>query len=528
MTTEDSTHPEQPAANGSDATDLSVGPGAIANYARMSYELWYALAEFIDNATQSRLNYGGIIDDVLKQESSPLVVNIVHDRLAKTITIDDNSIGMTKDDLKAALQIARPTKDSKGRSKYGMGMKTAACWLGKNWKVITTEWGSPEQWTAEVDVERIAAGNPRVPLTHEAVEPDAHGTKIIISGLNRGIQKRTEETIRWYLGSMYRFDLGSGNLKLTYNGEEILPLEEIPFDTDDESKPYRQEFDTKINGKNVKGWFGVLKKGGRKFGGFALFQNQRQIQGFPKAWKPKAIFGGVDDEGANNLIAQRLTGLIEFDPSFNVSHTKDAILFSDDEEDELEKFLDGKTRDYRNYAQARRGARAQPWSKEKLQDLVKSMEQEFTSPELRDALNTTVLPPLETINENNRKQVAALRDTDRLSTLDVLPDLKVVISEQERSEYDPHLVIQAGADAGTIHVIINRLHPYYASIESSDALEECLRQYIYDAIAEYRVSKLESRIDPTSVRRLKNDLLKAKVVRILNAAAAQREGTSST
>jgi hypothetical protein len=518
---------EQPPAS-DDETDLSVGPAAIANYARMSYELWYAFAEFIDNATQSRLNYGGIIDDVLAQEGSPLVVNIVHNRMAKTISIEDNSIGMTKDDLKAALHIAQPTPDSKGRSKYGMGMKTAACWLGKKWQVVTTEWDSPQEWTAEIDVANVASGNTRVPLLPRVVNRDDHYTKIIISGLNRGIQQRTEETIRWYLGSMYRFDLASGRLKLTYNGVDIPPFEEVPFDTDDQGKPYYQTFDTIINGKNVRGWFAVLRpgKGGRKFGGFALFQNQRQIQGFPKAWKPKGIFGGVDDEGANNLIAQRLTGLIEFDPAFQVSHTKDAILFSDDEEDELEKHLEEKTRDYRNYAQSRRGPRAQPWSKEKLQDLVKSMEQEFTNPELRDALNVAVLPPLETITENNRKQIAALRDTDRLSTLDVLPDLKVIISEQERSEYDPHLIIQAGAEAGTIHVIVNRLHPYYASIESSDALEECLRQYIYDAIAEYKVSKLESRIDPTSVRRLKNDLLKAKVVRILNAAAAQREGTS--
>lgn len=85
---------------------------------------------------------------------------------------------------------------------------------------------------------------------------------------------------------------------------------------------YKQSFETTINGKTIKGWFGVLRKGGRKFGGFALFQSQRQIQGFPKAFKPKAIFGGVDDEGANNLVVQRLTGLIEFDPAFQVSHTK--------------------------------------------------------------------------------------------------------------------------------------------------------------------------------------------------------------
>ena len=95
---------------------------------------------------------------------------------------------------------------------------------------------------------------------------------------------------------------------------------------------------------------------------------------------------------------------------------------------------------------------------------------------------------------------------------------------QEKSEYDPYVTIAAGADAGTIHVIINNLHPYYASLETSDAAEECLRQYMFDAIAEYRASKLSGRVNPDSVRRLKNDLLRVGVTQIENAAATAQEG----
>src|SRR3954464_5669350 len=92
-------------------TELSVGPSAIEAYSRLSYTMWHALAEFIDNSTQSRFNYGSIIDDVLAHENQPLMVEITHDRIAKTITIADNSIGMTLDDLIAGLKIACPTKD---------------------------------------------------------------------------------------------------------------------------------------------------------------------------------------------------------------------------------------------------------------------------------------------------------------------------------------------------------------------------------------------------------------------------------
>lgn len=495
-------------------TDLTVGPRAIGAYSRLSYTMWHAFAEFIDNSTQSLSNYGEIIKDVLLHEGTPLEVKIAHNRVSREITIEDNSIGMTKDDLIEALRVAHPTADSRGRSKYGMGMKTAACWIGRRWQVVTCEWSSGEEWTADVDVDGIVTAGKKIPLTVRQVDRTLHYTRIIISNLHRNIQKRTEETIRGYLGSMYQFDLLEGSLKLLYNGEEVMAPAQYEFDTDPEGKMMRREIPpTQIDNKTVTGWVGVLRKGGRKYGGFSLFQNRRQIQGFPQAWKPKIIFGGVDDEGANNLISQRLTGVIELD-GFEVSHTKDAVLFEGDEEEKLEDMLAKITKDYRDYAQRRRGGDRQPWSREKVRDLIDSMKKEFTSSELGDALTASMLPPIETILANNQRQLASLTAAEEIARFDVTPELRVVVSLQEKSEYEPHLTIVAGADIGTIHVIINGLHPYYSSLDSSDAIDECLRQYIYDAIAEYRASKLTSRVVPDSVRRLKNDLLRVQAVRI--------------
>lgn len=502
-------------------TTLSVGPSAIGAYSRLSYTMWHALAEFIDNSTQSRLNYGRIIDEVLSKEGTPLVVEISHDRLRKTLRIRDNSIGMSRDDLVNGLKIAHPTPDSRGRSKYGMGMKTAACWIGERWHVVTTEWASGVEWTAKIDVPSVASGG-SIPVTPREVDADEHYTEIVISDLNRNIYGRTEENIREYLGSMYRYDLREGTLKLIYNGEEICSPGENEFDTDEHGSPYKREFETAINGHTVRGWVAVLRKGkgGRKYGGFSLFQNRRQIQGFPTAWKPRAIFGGVDDEGANNLIAQRLTGLIELD-GFEVSHTKDAILFRDEEQEDLEAYLAEITKDYRDYASRRRGdgERGKPWSREKVKELIEGMKKEFTTDEIRDAA-ADLLPPLETIVANNQKQVNSLTEEEEAASFDVLPELKVRVWLQERSENDPYLTISAGAELGVLHVIINNLHAYYADIDSPDAKEECLRQYIYDAVAEYQVTKLFGKVNPDAIRRKKNSLLQAKALHAENAAVA--------
>ncbi|NJK31488.1 MAG: ATP-binding protein, partial [Deltaproteobacteria bacterium] len=256
-----------------DEAVLNVGRRSIEAYSRLSYTMWHALAEFIDNSTQARENYARVMNRVLKDQ--PLLVEINHDRINKTLTIKDNSIGMSKAKLVAALQIAEPTPDSRGRSKYGMGMKTAACWIGKRWKVITTEYGSDERWTADVDVADIVANGSKIPLTPESVSPETHGTTIVISDLHRRIQTRTEENIRTYLGFMYRYDITDGKLKILYGTDEILPPEEMRYDTDPESKMYHRELpETKINGKTVRGSVGVLRKGARKFAGFSFYRNK--------------------------------------------------------------------------------------------------------------------------------------------------------------------------------------------------------------------------------------------------------------
>ena len=503
--------------------ELSVGPQAIDAFSRLSYTMWFALAEFVDNSTQSRLNYEGIIDDVLRDEGRPLTIEILHNRQTKEISIKDNSIGMTHDDLINALRIACPTPDSKGRSKYGMGMKTAACWIGAKWTITTCEWGSGEEWTAEIDVDRIANHGGKVQLSKRIVDTSKHYTIITIKDLRRVIQRRTEETIKNYLGSIYMFDLKSNQtdqiaIKLTYNGEEIIPPEENEWDTDPSGVTMMRDLpEFEINGKKINGWIGVLRKGGRKFGGFSLFQSKRQIKGFPNAWKPKAIFGGVDDEGANNLISQRLTGILLME-GFVVSHTKDEILFEGNEEDEVEKFLIEQTREYKEYAKSRRGKnKGYGWSREMVRDLVCEMQPEFASSEVRDALQNTILPSIDVLTRNNQKQLESLTKEEEIISLEISPDLEVIVSMKEVSEWEPYVTFVPGAKAGVLHVIINGLHPYYQTLEAKDSMYECIHQYIFDAVSEFKVSKLTTKVYPQSINRLKNELLRARADQLNNA-----------
>lgn len=512
-----------------ETAELSIGPNALTAYSRLSYTMWFALAEFVDNSTQSRKNYGGIIDEVLRGEGQPLTVDIIHNRIEREILINDNSIGMSKNQLIEALRIAYPTKDSIGRSKYGMGMKTAAIWIGNYWTVTTCEWGSGEEWTAIIDVNAVANGNTHIPLSMKKVSTDSHYTKICIKNLHRVIQKRSEETIKLYLGSIYTFDLqpnkeGECFLKLTYNGEEVKAPNILEWDTDVTGRIMRQELTPlTIGAKKITGWFGVLRKGGRKFGGFSLFQSYRQIQGFPNAWKPKSIFGGVDDEGANNLVAQRLTGVLLLE-GFTVSHTKDAILFEDDEEDILEKYLIDSTKSYVDYAKSRRrDGTSEKWTKEKIKEIALDLKDEFNSPEMKDAVIESSLPPDEVLEKNIQDMVKGITPDEILAKYEIDGEFSVIVSYKEISEWEPHVSFSIGSDRNVLYIIINGLHSYYKTMESQEAIDECIRQYVYDVISEYKVCNQKSRINPDSVRFIKSQLLRAKLKSIQNSDEDIRE-----
>lgn len=79
-------------------------------------------------------------------------------------------------------------------------------------------------------------------------------------------------------------------------------------------------------------------------------------------------------------------------------------------------------------------------------------------------------------------------------------------------------------------IIINRIYPYYAARPTVEAIYECIRQYIYDAVAEYRVAQL-IKVTPDSVRRMKDALLRADANRVENldapaAATANRKAAT--
>ncbi|MDY7103032.1 MAG: ATP-binding protein [Actinomycetota bacterium] len=141
-------------------TEIELGLEVIRSYKRLSYTPWHALAEFVDNSTQAYFDNKGVLDAAYEASGGIMTVRIDYDPDGEdggVLRISDNSIGMSLDDVDRAMRIGVPPADPTGRSRYGMGLKTAACWLGDYWTVRTSKLGIQKEVVVEVDVNRVAS-----------------------------------------------------------------------------------------------------------------------------------------------------------------------------------------------------------------------------------------------------------------------------------------------------------------------------------------------------------------------------------
>ncbi|MYJ57682.1 MAG: hypothetical protein F4088_01995, partial [Chloroflexi bacterium] len=171
---------------------LELGLEVIRSYKRLSYTIWHALAEFVDNSTQSYFNNRPDLDAAFEREGRKLEVDIVYDRERGLFRISDNAMGMSLAELTYGLRVGAPPAVDDGRSKYGMGMKTAACWIGDNWSVRTKKMGEPSEHRIDVDVEAVASGENLLPYSEVADrDPNDHYTIIEISNHHKEFRGRT-------------------------------------------------------------------------------------------------------------------------------------------------------------------------------------------------------------------------------------------------------------------------------------------------------------------------------------------------
>jgi hypothetical protein len=487
---------------------LQVGADIIRSYRRLAYTPWHALAEFVDNSTQSLADNKAALTPVLESDSEKLTVSIVYNRDNETLRIADNAMGMDFPELENALKIGTPPPNTKGRSQYGLGMKTAACWFGEEWSITTKKLGSLTEHTVTVNVDAVASGQHTLPHTTVQKEnPNLHYTYIEVRKLYSKIQGRTITKIRDYLASMFRADLRAGTLELQWEGTSLVWDENLTFLAAANGALYKKPVDFKLdNGKAVTGWVGILGEGTRSRykAGFAILRRGRVLRAHPDEWRPEIIFGAG---GRNDLINQRLAGELHFD-DFEVSHTKDAILWVGDEQDEVEKRLKEASVDYVAVARIplkdltdRRGP-----SETEVQAAVDELKTEMQSPQFADRIQITDVPPPAVAEAAAQPLLDSARRTEPRFFVRVgITSFKVYLST-DASPNDPYFATETPADE--LLVVVNCNHPHWSSLSASEGVANYLRHCVYDAIAEWQCRRKTADLQPSTIKLLKDALLR--------------------
>ncbi|GIK41176.1 MAG: hypothetical protein BroJett011_50090 [Chloroflexota bacterium] len=503
-----------------DTIPLEIGLNTITSYKRLAYTPWHAIAEFVDNSTQSFYNNEAELRRHAPEGERPLTVRVEYDRDRDYFSITDNAMGMSLEELKSAMFVARPPVNTTGRSKYGMGLKTAASWIGNLWKVRTKKLGQTTEYTLTVDVEVVAAGNNRLDLgIKDDCPPSEHYTIIEIGRHNRKFHTKTLSKIGDYLSSMYREDFRKGILSLFWK-DEMLTWREIDEELlrDREEKILQDYFDFTIpsvdeNGneteKKVVGWVGVLREGSRSKAGFSILHSGRVIKGWPEAWRPESLYGQI--QGSNDLINQRLVGEIHLD-DFDVSHTKDDILWLGDEEDLVQEQLRLHCGNFREIARTYRRSRDDERgpTEAAIRTAVDRLRRELRSPEIADLIGSNPLLPeslVEEVVEAVRNSVVGKFPETFTANIEGI-EIRGYIDEM--SVNDPYLTIDT-ANATEIIIIVNASHPHWNELKGSDGVLNYLRHCTYDGIAEAQArdrSARSARINPNTVKLFKDRLLR--------------------
>lgn len=506
--------------------ELNIQPqaGVIGVFSRLNYKPWYALAEFVDNSTQSFYSHQ---EELKSQGTTSLDIIIDYDDEHDILTITDTAFGMELNDFARAVKVDSPPEDKTGRNEFGMGLKTAASWFGNIWSVESTQLGSDTRYFTEINIPVMRKENLNtVTIYKSTADPASHGTTIVIREITKKIgSSRTKGKIVELLKSMYRRDLNSGLINIIYDGDSLF------FDEYDclsfREKTWRKDidftFDFDGSEHHVKGYVGILANGGFGRAGFALFRRNRVVVGGEEQnYKPEEIFGQ-----AQSTIAHKLFGELDLD-DFPINQAKDGFVWDDGLEETFIRELRGRIKEYIDIAKLTNKERAQEESLTKKTSTAIQTEVQETinksfgigglfdpkseSGEKETSSNEDLQRYEEYQNEQNNAP-EEVNDNIRPYPIQIDAVNKCVVYAQwvigNSTTY--WIQVDASEDGTTANVRININHPFFKPFSNETEFKTILEKFaIAFALAELQAkknSRPDGSVSPSAFRNLINGFL---------------------
>ncbi len=340
--------------------DIRPKTDIYAIFKNLSYEIWYAISEFVDNSTASFFMHEEELIEL--DDFEELKININYDKDTRTLRVEDNAYGMEVDDFTRAIKLKSPPEDTSGRNEFGMGLKTSAFWFGKKLSIRTTKLNSNNEYSLVLDTEKLESQTvEEISYDVSKVPSSKHGTVIEISGIHNKrelkhgatINRVKEELTTIYKRDMLGLSSKNNNYKvnIVLKGDELKAKEHEFYETYPKTiakykqfrkaNPQVEAMDLELGDKvfkdiefsvfqygneyEVTARIGVLEKGKASAAGFVLYRRNRVIEGGPgNNAKPKNIFGAP-----NSFESQRIYGEINLD-NVEVSQAKDRFAWDEE------------------------------------------------------------------------------------------------------------------------------------------------------------------------------------------------------
>lgn len=506
-----------------------------ATYKRLSYQPWTAIAEFVDNSTQSFYDHK---DELMTQKyykGLSVTIDYIEDsENGDRLEITDDAYGMEWFDFQRAVVLDRPPQNTNGRNEFGMGLKTAACWFGSVWSVESTQLGSRNKYYTEINIDELGKyKTEEIDVREESVGEKTHFTKIVIKKLNkRIIGARTIGKVKELLSSIYREDLRSGLVRIVYNGT-VLQFKEAPVfieEINGQQKEWKKDvsFSVQHEGKvlDVSGFIAIRIPGSVKDAGFTLIRRGRVIVGgSEKNYRPSELFGD-----ANSYAWQRMYGELHMN-NWPVTQAKDGFDWHNSglEEAFIEALME-HTQEYRRKAEDIR-------VREKIntKDLVKQATDELSGTGIVETVQIEIgeredsQPPQ---NKQMDTHVEPDDETDEIESVVTTEDDSVILEGGDQVNYrfsyknteylfhivfdmsDPSmdwlLVEEKGENEYTLW--INMRHPFFRPlIEKREFMPIMMRMSIALVLAEIEALSIspDGRIEPHTIRLKMNEILES-------------------
>ena len=314
-----------------DISDVSIEIGSqfYNTFKDIQNTASHVFAEFVDNALQSYRDHA-----IRLQELEPeykLQVNIDvewepgGDR-ARRIIITDNAGGIGGDRYKTAFMPGKRPSRNTGLNEKGMGLKTAACWLGDTWTVKTAALGEPVSRTMRFDLDTVSEGElQKVPVEREVKDPNEHYTWIEITNPTANCPTiRYIETIKAELSSIYRKSFRENEMTVRAFGENLFFEEyevlEAPFARTPEADAiyWKKDFEVSFKSFKAHGFIGLLRRMSTTHNGIVVFRRGRAILGASleeKRYTPKCLCGSVGSPRFKRVFGE--VTIDGFEVSFN-------------------------------------------------------------------------------------------------------------------------------------------------------------------------------------------------------------------